>query len=180
MITKLFIFGDIFPRSAPQIPLHTDTGIMSRGIDRVGHITTGPPITTWGVVGTDKGRTKRPGSGFANPKEITRVLFDFHRTYHRRGHFHAIGTITLARGGIATFVDLDGGSIASGNRGGEFFTIKLIGVDIGNFAVKNIGKGADCFGIANQNIGISRAGGIVFGIISGAPTTRQDFYIGPR
>ncbi len=153
---------------------------MGAGIDGVGHITTTPPITTRGVVGTDKGRTKRPSSGFANPKEITRVLFDFHRTYHRRGHFHAIGTITLARGGIATFVDLDGGSIASGNRGGEFFTIKLIGVDIGNFTVKNIGECADCFGIANQNIGISRAGSVVFGIIGGAPTTRQDFYIGPR
>ncbi len=70
LITKLFIFGDIFPRSAPQIPLHTDTGIMVAGIDGVGYIATTSPITTGGVVGTDKGRTKRPAPRFADSEEI--------------------------------------------------------------------------------------------------------------
>ncbi len=106
-------------------------------------------------------------------------MFDFNCTHHRRGDFQAIGTITSTRGRIATFVDFDGGGIASGNRGGEFFTIKLIGIGIGNFTVKNIGKFADCFGIANQNISITGASGVVFGFIGGTTAPCQDFDVSP-
>ena len=112
---------------------------MGPGIDGVGHIATTSPITTGGIVDPDKCRVKGSTSGFTNPEEIMRVLFDFHCADHWRGHFHAIGTIALSWCRIATFVDFDGRSIASRNRRGEFFMIELIGIDIRNFTVKNIG-----------------------------------------